>query len=62
MSVKPEKTKKTPKGHKKKIIGSGIWKSVAYMFVILFILVWLNEILDLPHYLLGTIPIPIEAS
>ena len=60
MSVKPEKTKKIPKGHKKKTIGSGICKSVAYMFVILFILVWLNEILDLPHYLLGTIKTPIN--
>ena len=37
-----------------------IWLSVAGMFVLLCILAWLNEILDLPHLLLGTPHTPIN--
>ena len=43
-------------------IDNRIWKSVAMMFLILFVLVWLNEIVDLPHHLLGTIKTPINWS
>ncbi|MDP8247550.1 MAG: PAS domain-containing protein [Candidatus Tritonobacter lacicola] len=33
--------------------GSKIWLTIACAFALLCILVWLNEILDLPHYFLG---------
>jgi hypothetical protein len=37
-----------------------IWLPVAGMFVLLCILVWLDEILDLPHFLLGAPGTPIN--
>lgn len=39
---------------------SRIWLPTAGMFVVLCILVWLDEILDLPHLLLGTPPTPVN--
>ena len=36
------------------------WLPVAQMFILLCIFVWLNEILDLPHLLLGAPPTPIN--
>ena len=36
------------------------WLPVAQMFILLCILVWLDEILDLPHLLLGAPPTPIN--
>jgi len=42
------------------IPGRRIWLPVAGMFVLLSILVWLNEILDLPHLLLGAPHTPIN--
>jgi len=41
-------------------MGRRTWLCVAQMFVLLCILVWLDEILDLPHLLLGTPPTPIN--
>ncbi|MGA1843240.1 MAG: histidine kinase dimerization/phosphoacceptor domain -containing protein [bacterium] len=40
--------------------GGRIWQPVACMFAVLFVLVWLNEIFDLPHHVLGTIQTPIN--
>jgi PAS domain S-box-containing protein len=37
-----------------------IWSHVAGMFVLLFILVWLDEVMDLPHLLLGAPDTPIN--
>jgi PAS domain S-box-containing protein len=48
------------KGFKKTIMVSKICRPVAYMFIILFILVWFNEILDLPHHIFGTVKTPIN--
>ncbi|MCK4471612.1 MAG: PAS domain S-box protein, partial [Anaerolineae bacterium] len=36
------------------------WLPIAQMFILLCILVWLDEILDLPHLLLGAPPTPIN--
>ncbi|MCK4451305.1 MAG: GAF domain-containing protein, partial [Anaerolineae bacterium] len=36
------------------------WLPLAQMFILLCILVWLDEILDLPHLLLGAPPTPIN--
>jgi len=50
-------------GHKRAegtIQGSRIWLSVAGAFVLLCILAWLNEILDLPHLLLGAPRTPVN--
>jgi PAS domain S-box-containing protein len=45
---------------KETIRWSRIWLLTASMFVLLYILVWLNEILDLPHLLLGAPHTPIN--
>lgn len=49
-----------PKKADKTIVNSKLWRPVAYMFFMLLILVWLNEVLDLPHRLLGTVQTPIN--
>ncbi|MBL7065591.1 MAG: PAS domain S-box protein [Anaerolineae bacterium] len=41
-------------------MGRRTWLSVVQMFVLLCILVWLDEVLDLPHLLLGTPPTSIN--
>jgi len=38
---------------KEAIMGGRVWRPVACAFVLLCILVWLDEILDIPHLLLG---------
>ena len=43
-----------------RITGRRIWLPVAGMFVLLYILEWLNETLDLPHLLLGAPHTPIN--
>ncbi|MEA3339108.1 MAG: PAS domain-containing protein, partial [Chloroflexota bacterium] len=42
------------------IVESKIWLPVACAFVLLCAFVWLNEILDLPHLLLGALRTPIN--
>ena len=41
-------------------IGSRPWLPIACMFVLICIFLWLNEILDLPHLLLGASPTAIN--
>jgi PAS domain S-box-containing protein len=45
---------------KEAILERRMWSRVAGMFVLLFIIVWLDEIMDLPHLLLGAPYTPIN--
>ena len=55
-----DKKKQAGKGARKSIAGSGIWLAVASSFVLLCGLLFLSEILDLPHILLGAPRTPIN--